>query len=298
MRRDYVEQMDSHPLRREIIVTQVVNDLVNFAGITFFHRLSQETSASAEELARAHLVCREIYGASGLVEQINGLDNAVSAAVQTDMRLSLRTLVERATRWMVNNRRASLDSEEAVAYFRPAVASVVEALPGLLRGIQADEFTSRHTQLVSAGVPQEIATAVAVLPPAYAALEVVVIAQRDGLDPVMVADLHSALADSLGLSRLLGMIFALPRDDRWQTMARASLRDDLHAVHAALTSQVLATTDPALSAQERVAAWKSADNVAVRRATTTLNEIMAADTADLARLSVGLRVVRTMVVTT
>ena len=36
--------MAAHPLRREIIVTQVVNNLVNFAGITFFHRLSQETS--------------------------------------------------------------------------------------------------------------------------------------------------------------------------------------------------------------------------------------------------------------
>jgi glutamate dehydrogenase len=298
MREEYLEQMDSHPLRREIIVTQVVNSMVNFAGITFYHRLSQETSASAEELARAHLVCREIYDANRLVEQVNSLDNVVPAAVQTDMRLSLRTLVERATRWMVNNRRPRLDSEATVEYFGPALARVVEALPKLVRGIQADEFQARHEQLVSAGVPDEIATAVAVLPPAYAALEIVEIAERDGLDPVEVADLHSTLADQLGLSQLLAMIFALPRDDRWQTMARASLRDDLHAVHAALTSQVLAATDPGLSAMERVTAWEAADSVAVRRATSTLKEILAGDAADLARLSVGLRVVRTMVVAT
>ena len=31
--------MERHPLRREIIVTQVVNDLVNGAGMTFCHRL-------------------------------------------------------------------------------------------------------------------------------------------------------------------------------------------------------------------------------------------------------------------
>ncbi len=46
MRQTYREQMESHPLRREIIVTQVVNDLVNGAGMTFFHRLSEETAAS------------------------------------------------------------------------------------------------------------------------------------------------------------------------------------------------------------------------------------------------------------
>ena len=66
LRQDFREAMAAHPLRRQIIVTQVVNNLVNFAGITFFHRLSQETSASAEEIARAHFVCREVYGAERL----------------------------------------------------------------------------------------------------------------------------------------------------------------------------------------------------------------------------------------
>ena len=40
MRQDYRGAMEDHPLRREIVVTQVVNDLVNGAGITFFHRLA------------------------------------------------------------------------------------------------------------------------------------------------------------------------------------------------------------------------------------------------------------------
>ena len=41
------------------------------------------------------------------------------------------------------------------------------------------------------------------------------------------------------MDRLLARIIELPRDDRWQTMARAALRDDLHAVHAQLTADVL-----------------------------------------------------------
>jgi glutamate dehydrogenase len=80
-------------------------------------------------------------------------------------------------------------------------------------------------------------------------------------------------------------------------MARASLRDDFHAVHAALTAQVLSATDEHDSAENRVAAWESADAVVVQRATTTLDEILNDDEADLARLSVGLRVIRTMLTT-
>ena len=49
MRQGYRGQMEEHPLRREIVVTQVVNELVNNAGITYFHRLVGETAASAAE---------------------------------------------------------------------------------------------------------------------------------------------------------------------------------------------------------------------------------------------------------
>ncbi|HEU5455244.1 MAG TPA: NAD-glutamate dehydrogenase domain-containing protein, partial [Nocardioides sp.] len=62
MRQTYRDQMEAHPLRREIVITQVVNDLVNGAGMTFVPRLSGETGASAAELTRANFVAREIFG--------------------------------------------------------------------------------------------------------------------------------------------------------------------------------------------------------------------------------------------
>ena len=62
MRQGYRGQMEQHPLRREIIVTQVVNQLVNSAGMTYFHRLAGETGATAAELTRANFVAREIFG--------------------------------------------------------------------------------------------------------------------------------------------------------------------------------------------------------------------------------------------
>src|SRR5690606_6805956 len=62
MRERCAQQSAAHPLRREIVTTQVVNRLVNIAGTTFYHRLSQETGASAAELARAHIVARRIFG--------------------------------------------------------------------------------------------------------------------------------------------------------------------------------------------------------------------------------------------
>ncbi len=117
MRQGYRGQMERHPLRREIIVTQVVNDLVNGAGMTYWPRLAGETGATAAELVRANFVAREIFGSLELREELASYDNKLPAAVQTRMRIEMRTLVERASRWLVSNRRPPIDTEGTVDFF-------------------------------------------------------------------------------------------------------------------------------------------------------------------------------------
>ncbi len=293
MRQQHRRHMDEHPLRASIIVTQIVNELVNRAGVTFFHRLSGETGADAAELAKAHAIAVEILGGNDLLTAINDLDNQIDAGVQTRMRLAVRTLAERVTRWLVTNRRHG-DAEASVDYFDPGVQRVIRTLPELLCGRELENFRLRVGELCDSGVCEELATRVAAMPAAYMALGIVDIARRASLEESEVARMHFALAERLGLDRLTERILALPRDDRWRTMARASLRDDLHAVHAQLTARVLDATPADASAEERIEQWAQSEGSALGRAMSTLEEVVRDDTADLARLSVGLRVVRSL----
>jgi glutamate dehydrogenase len=292
IREGFEAQVADHPLRRQIIVTQVVNDLVNGAGMTFWPRLTGETGASAAELTRANFVAREIFASLELREELKTYDNKLDAEVQTRMRIEMRTLVERASRWLVNNRRPPLDSQATVDYFSETVQLVLVQLPELMTGRELTAFEERRDRLMGQGVPEYLASRVAVLNAAYMLLGLVEIANREKLDPAEVARLHFALGERLGLPLLMQQILALPREDRWQTMARGAVRDDLTGVHTRLTGQVLLSTSPEDSVPARIAAWEDDDQVIVSRAVQTLEEICADDTADLARMSVGLRVVR------
>lgn len=296
MRHRFRDQMDAHPLRREIVVTQVVNRLVNTAGLTFWPRLAEETGASAAELTRARFVADEIFGATALRAEIDAWDNRIDAAAQTRMRIELRTLVERAARWLVL-RRSDLDAEGVVDFFGVRVQRVLaeeNGIAGLLTGRELEAYDARRSALEDDGVPTELAARVAALPPSYALLSAVETAERTELEPQVVARVHFALGERLGLSTLLQRILVLPRTDRWEQSARAALRDDLHAVHAALTAQVLEASDDGDSAAARVAAWEEQQSDVVARAARVLEEVCAED-ADLARLSVGMRVVRGLV---
>ena len=289
----YRQTMAEHPLRREIIVTAIVNDLINNAGMTFYYRLANETGVSAAALARAHAIATEIYGAAGIGAEIDELDNVIDADVQTRMRLTLRTLTERVSRWMVNHSR-QVDAEETVDYFGTEVQRVLQRMPDLVVGRELDRLQERAAALVDAGAPVELANRVAAVEPAYAALGIVVTAKENGVDADEVARVHFELGESLGLDRLLVRISSLPRDDRWQTMARAALRDDLQGVHHDLTRRVLRDTPQDPSAAERVKHWIDQETDTLERIEGVLEDIWGEETPDLARLSVGMRVVRSL----
>lgn len=295
----FAEQVAAHPLRREIIVTQVVNDLVNGAGMTYWPRLAGETGASAAELTRANFVAREIFGSLALRRELEQYDNVLDAGVQTRMRVEMRTLVERASRWLITNRRPPLDSQGNVEFFAAPVQATMLELPQLLTGAELASYEARRTFLVGQDVPEDLAARVASFDVAYTLLNVVEIADGHDLTPAEVARVHFALGERLGLSVLQRRIVDLPRADQWQTMARAALRDDLHAVHAQLTAEVLEATgdldpvgDPTEAAARRVATWEAEAGGVVDKAIGALTAVCSDEPTDIAKVSVGLRVVR------
>jgi glutamate dehydrogenase len=292
LREQYADKIDEHPLRREIITNVVVNQLVNEAGITFGYRLGMETGASSEDLARAHTVAGVIFQISELEAAVAALDNIVPFDVQLKMRLEGRTITERATRWLVVNRRPPLDIAWQIGFFEEPITRLVAALPQILVGRELDLYNQRLAALREAGIPEGLAVEVAVLPPAYSGLGMVETSLTTGTDLLEVARVHFRLGEFLELDRMLERIVSLPRQDKWQTMARAALRDELHALQTALTARIIDTTEEGEQAQARVDTWASQDDVVVNRAQQTLREVVEGDEFDLARLSVGLRAVR------
>jgi glutamate dehydrogenase len=294
LRESCAADMESHPLRREIITTEVVNDMVNRSGTTFLFRMNEETGASVPDISRAWLVAREVFDMRGFWAQVDDLDGRVSAATQISLLLEARKLTERATRWLLHNRRPPFGIEAAVGYFAGGVMAVATGLPKLLAGRDLSGFTERQEAFVAQGVPGELAERVAAMVPAYSAFDIVEVASGTGHEVAQTAEVYFDLGDRLQFARLRDQIVALPRDDRWNTMARAALRDDLYAAHAALVRDVLMVTKPG-TPEERLAEWVARNASAVRREAQTLTEIWETDRITLATLSVAVRAMRTLV---
>ncbi|GAA0573368.1 NAD-glutamate dehydrogenase [Actinomadura livida] len=294
LRKPFRAYMDRHPLRREIITTAVVNDLVNASGSTFVFRMNEETGASSSDIARAYLVARDVFDMPRFRQSVEGLSHEVSEATQIAMLLEARKLTERGARWLLHNRRPPFDIHETIDFFGGGAAALHAHVSKLLVGLDLAAFEQRRDGFAERGVPDELAEQCASFVPAFSTFDLVGIAHETGRPVEEVAEVYFDLADRLQLSRLRERIIALPRDDKWRSMARSALRDDLYTAHAALTKDVLVTSAAGLNPDERMLHWAEKNKPALQRAQQTLSEIWESDSFDLATLSVALGAIRTL----
>jgi glutamate dehydrogenase len=103
------------------------------------------------------------------------------------------------------------------------------------------------------------------------------------------------LGARLELTWLRDRILDLPRDDRWQTLARAALRDDLYSLHRALTQEVLSEGAAREGAENAIEQWSRRNVSALERCLSMLADIKNSRTYDTTTLPVALREVRTLI---
>jgi glutamate dehydrogenase len=294
LRERFREQMREHRLHREITATHVTNSMVNRCGPSFAFRLGEETGAAGPEIARAYTAAREIFDMRTLWAEIEALDNRVQAGTQTRIFLEGRKLVERATRWLLRNRRAPLDIAATISYFSEGAAELIELIPKLMLDGDREAMERATEQMVEANVPPELAKRGAILGAIFSALDIVDVAGATGQPLEAVAAVYFTLGDRLKLHWLRDHIEALPRDNRWRTLARSALRDDVYSQQAALTAEILRAVPEELPALERINAWVDTNPGPVERALQVLSDINSSGTFDLSTLSVALREIRNL----
>ncbi|MEH6576935.1 MAG: NAD-glutamate dehydrogenase [Amphritea sp.] len=236
---DFSEQIETHRLRPEIIATQIANGMINSMGITFAERLCQISGAGFGDVAAAFVIARDVFGIDQLWREIESLDNQVNSALQQQMMADVIRLIRRATYWFLRNQRPSIDVTAAVEQFRPGVQQISSQLAQLLKGEPLDRWQQKHDELVSAGVPAELAAVVAGADSLYSLLGIIQAAEQTGESLQQVAQIHFGLGDRLELHWFDHQVKELSASNHWESMARDGFREDLTNHQQAITVSVL-----------------------------------------------------------
>jgi glutamate dehydrogenase len=239
MRKKYSSILRSHPLAREIVATMICNSVINRMGPVFTLRMMEETGADAAKIARAYTISREIFGVRKDWLDIEALDNKIPASVQYSMMFQITRLLRHATGWIMQHHDAPLNVETIVLRLQPGLKRTLQVLPKAVLGPVRHRISETAGLYRDIGVSESVAHRMALIPAAFAALDIAEIALQYKLDESRVAKTYYELGRALSLDWILEQIEKLAVEGRWQAIARGSLRENLFSLQRQLTAQLL-----------------------------------------------------------
>lgn len=285
----YPQPLRQHRLRREIVATQVANDMINNMGITFAQRLMESTGADAGDVAKAYIIARDIYHMDEFLQHIEVVDYVVSPQLQLQLMNGMIRKVRRAARWFLRNRRSHLDAATEVALFAPALRTINDNLASLLQGDQLTDWQTSRQQLQAAGLPEFLVDAAGHLSNLYSGLSVAEAARVSQYPLILVASLYFRLGNYLSLPWFSNQISDLKVDNFWQAMARETYMDDLESQLRSLSISLIRHVDDEASIPAVIERWSEQHQLLIGRWKTMVNELQAVSGTDFAMFSVALR---------
>lgn len=230
--------IDTHPLNAEIIVNEIVNEVVNRAGITAVHRATGDTGASVEMVVKAYVAAIEVFDHRSVTDTLDAAADRLPIDVVYEIRHEGRRLLDRAARWFIERHTGDLPLAEVVEALARRVTSLSAGEPERLWGQEKHRFELNVQGLVARGATPEMARLGASYLDSYVLLDIIDIADDLGIDAEGVADLYHYVSDQFGVDYLLTRVSLLPRRTYWDRQARTALREELYTVLSKLTRTV------------------------------------------------------------
>ena len=209
-------EIPNHPLKREIVTTQLVNRLVNRMGTCFTMQIGDETGADAAQIAAAWYAASELLNGEATWREIEALDLAIPAAQQQSLMVALRTMLGGATRQILAAKSTGTPIAAIIESYRAAIDKAVAAARKDLSGLQAVEALLGASASI------------------IGVFELVDLAKATGKALEKVASTCAQLDASLDLAWLGAAIDRLPANNRWQARARVQLASEVRKLRQTL----------------------------------------------------------------
>ncbi|MCB1488657.1 MAG: NAD-glutamate dehydrogenase, partial [Bauldia sp.] len=278
MREAYGQDIEAHRLRAEIIATMIANSMVNHGGPTYTIQVGDRTGAAPIDIARVYVILREAFGIRQLNAAIDALDNVVSGATQLQLYKAVQDLILARTTWFLRN----VSLAEGIGTIAAAYGKSVSAMAGMLDRLLPERTATRLAETIAgyhaAGVPEQLAVAVARLPILAAATDIHLVAEATGQPLKVAAEAYYEVAERARIDGATRRAEAMPVTDYFDGLARERALEMLAAAHRQIAIQVIRAGG--------VEAWRTAHAAAIERSLDIVSGAADSEEMTLSRITV------------
>ncbi len=238
--RRFAGEAPGHRLRRELVATQLVNELVDSMGAIFVFSLVRDFDISAEQVVRAWLIASDTIGLREQIDRIKARSRELMVEAELEALFALERAASRATRITLG----AIDGEAvaiaaAAGRFRPAFGALAARFEGYLAGHEQERFERYYRALREAGLAEADAHQLARLEFADHLIEVIRIGFDLGVPVEQAAAVFFGLAAGIDFAVMDDAIRSVGTEDQWERRAAQELDEALRGARVRLTRSVL-----------------------------------------------------------
>ena len=282
------EHLASHRLRREIIASQLTNDLVDLMGATFVHRLVRDTGRSAEQIARAWLVASRLADHRALLNEM-GAQAAMNSRVTYRWLLGLARVLERTARWVLGNVDADVSPARIVAQNLEGLATLRNSFSEIVTGEDRALFEARVDEIREVGADEAFSQRLITLRFLDQLLEILEIGRETEAGTLDTGRIYYEISEAFHVPWLRRSTFAAAGDDHWEQRAAQVLSADLSRAHRRLVFAAVTKTVGAADPSRATSELLRSHPHEVQRFMDIVEELKGEETPGLAAVSVTTR---------
>lgn len=284
----YPDALSQHRLHREIIATELANDIVNKLGCTFVQRMNDATGAHALAIAQSFLFASHYFDFNRYFRALGELDFTVSAEAQLQLMNRLAGIVRRGARWFLRNYRQADNLNELIMSYTRLRSPINKHLLQAMDDEACERYRGQLSDECYKDVPPELLDEIILPGELYTGLGIAHICLSENLPEEKVTTVYVRLVEFLRLDDFAYWLSRVPSDNYWQSLAKESFMDDLEAQVKMLT-QTLLQEARNTSATEIVDRWAQQQSALVERWQAMVATIHSSNQGDYAMFAVALR---------
>lgn len=219
--------ISSHPLRRNIVATELANEIIDTTGITFIHRTCLIQSVRPEVAVAGAAAAMLVLGSEQLLADLRRFDNAEGNEVFLGLYQDLCRAVRACTSWMIASHGEQMDFPELIRRYRQPFAEVVRNAPQLFGGSAGEDLRARTAALQTQGLSKHSAQSFALFPLIIQALELIWVSESSHSAPEKVAPLYFAIISSLDIGEYVTLGRPIEAANKWENELRFNAYDEI-----------------------------------------------------------------------
>ncbi len=236
--------LDNHPLRLEIALTQLVNYVVDYTGVVYFERLSQELARPIPEIVRGYLAADDLVGAQELRLMIGDHDYRVDATAQYRAQLHLQDQLANCVSWLMQSLPDNQSLKDFVSHYKPSLEEHKPAIMNHLGDRRSAWLEANTDEWKEKGFDEEFSRRLAELHYTIPGFVILQLAEQSDQSVDEAAELYFSLGSDLNIDWIMQKIFTADVNERWDQLALRTLTTDIRQLQKSLSRQLLMNQQP------------------------------------------------------